>query len=55
MNLEKAIDHGEHGGHNEKIRTYVKFSHHPPGDVMKKVETLAFAVLAVPAVDGTEG
>jgi hypothetical protein len=24
LNLEKAVNHGEHGGHNEKPRTYAK-------------------------------
>ena len=47
MILEKAVNHGGHGEHSEKTRSYVSLSNHPLG-ARKKIQKLK--LFAVPAV-----
>ncbi|MFZ4535904.1 hypothetical protein [Propionivibrio sp.] len=47
FNLEKAVDHSEHGEHGEKTMTYTVFMLHPLGERLNPEKLWLFAVLAV--------
>ncbi|MFT3847637.1 MAG: hypothetical protein QM739_17605 [Propionivibrio sp.] len=50
MNLEKAVNHGEHSEHSEKAGRYVDLQDHPLGSNEERKKFRLFAVCAVSAV-----
>jgi hypothetical protein len=50
FNLEKAVNHGEHGAHGEKTATFVPSTYHPWGEAGASRKLLFFRRVAVIAV-----
>jgi hypothetical protein len=47
MTLEKAVNHNEHGEHNEKTKTYIVLMNHPAGEQRRSAKPRLFVVPVV--------